>query len=279
MIIREALQWAQQELSNSPTAAGDARLLLQHALEVDRSHLVAHGEETLPCGKERLFRRLVARARWHEPIPYIIGAAPFYGLDFVVTTAVLIPRPETELLVQSAIAWLEEHGAERVVDVGAGSGCIAVTLARHLPGVCVDATEISEEALAIARRNADRHRVADSITFHHGSLLEPVDGEFDLIVANLPYVSDAEWPALADGVKWYEPAKALRGGADGLELIRQLLNQARSRLQVGGALFLEIGWRQGRGAAALARDIFPQARVDVLSDFAGHDRILLIESR
>ena len=278
MTIREALQWARQELSDSPTAAGDARLLLQHTLQVGRSHLVAHGEEALPAGRERAFRRLVTRARGSEPIPYITGEAPFYGLDFEVTTAVLIPRPETELLVQAAIEWGEAHGATTVADVGTGSGCIAVTLARHLPDARIAATEISPEALAVAQRNAERHGVAERIDFRRGSLLEPVDGDLDLIVANLPYVSDAEWTTLADGVKWYEPAGALRGGADGLALIRQLLEQARSRCQAGGALFLEIGWRQGKKAVTLARTIFPQARVDVLPDHAGHDRILVIES-
>lgn len=278
MTIREALQWAQQELGDNPAAAGDARLLLQHTLQVGRSHLVAHRDETLPAGREEQFRGLVCRARRCEPIPYISGEAPFYGLDFIVTPAVLIPRPETELLVQATIEWVEAHSAEIVVDVGAGSGCVAVTLARHLPDVRIEATEISREALAVARHNAQRHGVAARIGFHCGSLLEPIEDDLDLIVANLPYISDDEWTTLADGVKWYEPARALRGGADGLALIRQLLDQARSRLQVGGALFLEIGWRQGKDAAALARAIFPQAHVDVLPDHAGHDRILVVES-
>ena len=275
--IHKALQWARQELSDGPTAAGDARLLLQHALQVSRSHLVAHREEALPAGKEQLFRQLVARAARCEPVPYITGGAPFYGLDFIVTPAVLIPRPETELVAQTAIRWAVEHRAAAAVDVGAGSGCIAVTLALHLPDTRVEATEISREALEVARRNAERHGVAERIGFHHGSLLEPLDDKIDLIVANLPYISDAEWTTLADGVKWYEPARALRGGADGLVLIRQLLKQARSRLQAGGALFLEIGWRQGKDARSLARNIFPKARLDLLADHAGHDRILVIE--
>lgn len=279
MMIREALQWARQELNESPTAAGDARLLMQHALRVGRSNLVANREETLREDQERLLRRLVARAREHEPIPYIIGEAPFYGLDFIITPAVLIPRPETELLVQTAIEWAQEQQAERMVDVGTGSGCIAVALACHLPFVRVEATEISPDALTVARRNAERHGVAGRINFHRGSLLEPIDGEVDVVIANLPYVSDDEWTTLPDGVKWYEPAGALRGGADGLALIRQLLTQARSRRRVGGVLFLEIGWRQGKAAATLAGAIFPEAHVDVLPDHAGHDRILVVETR
>lgn len=279
MMIREALQWARQELNESPTAAGDARLLMQHALQVGRSYLVAHREEALRQNQERLLRQLVARAREHEPIPYITGEAPFYGLDFIITPAVLIPRPETELLVQTAIEWAQEQQVERMVDVGTGSGCIAVTLACQLPSVRVEATEITPAALDVARRNAERHGVAGRINFHQGSLLEPVDGEIDVIVANLPYVTDDEWTALPDGVKWYEPAGALRGGADGLALIRQLLTQARSRRRVGGALFLEIGWRQGKAAATLARNIFPEAHVDVLPDHAGHDRLLVVEIR
>ena len=202
MTIHEALQWARQELSDSPTAAGDARLLLQHVLQVSRSHLVTHREEALRAGEEQLFRRLVSRAGRCEPIPHITGEAPFYGLDFIVTPAVLIPRPETELVTQMAIEWAAERGAVVAVDVGTGSGCIAVTLARHLPDTRIEATEISREALDVARRNAERHGVAARIGFHHGSLLDPVGGKVDLIVANLPYVSDAEWTTLADGVKW-----------------------------------------------------------------------------
>lgn len=278
MTIEEALRWGRRRLATSPTPHQDARLLLQDLLGVDHAYLAGHPEQLLTAGQEERFRTLVARAVESEPIPYILGEADFYGLRFSVTPAVLIPRPETELLLEAALEWAKSHEVQRIVDVGTGSGCIAITLARHLPRVQIAATDVSREALAIARQNASRHQVADRIDFYQGSLLQPVAESIDLLVANLPYVSDEEWTSLDDAIKWYEPAGALRGGPDGLDLIRRLLRQARTRLTTGGAIFLEIGWRQGRAAQELARSIFPTAHTSVRSDYAGHDRLIIIET-
>ena len=278
MNIQEALQWGQRQLGASPTAAADSRLLLQYVLAVSRSYLAAHGERPLTAPQVQRLAVLLARAQQGEPVPYLTGRMPFYDLDFVVTPAVLIPRPETEQLVAAALAWAQETGARALVDVGTGSGCIAVTLARHLPHARVQASDVAPAALAVARHNARRHGVTERITFHLGSLLEPVRGTPDLIVANLPYVAGDEWTVLDDGVKWYEPAGALRGGSDGLDLIRKLLRQARTRLRPGGAIFLEIGWRQGPAAQQLACSIFPASRVTVKPDYAGHNRIVAIET-
>lgn len=278
MTIGEALQWARRKLADSPTPHEDARLLLQHVLGVERSYLAGHPETPLAPGQEQDFRDLVARAERREPIPYITGTAAFYDLDFVVTPAVLIPRPETELLVEAALTWAEKHRARRIVDVGTGSGCLAVVLARHLPLASVLATDVSAQALAVARRNALRHDVAQQVRFVQGSLMAPVAEGVDLVVANLPYVADAEWTTLDDAVKLYEPAGALRGGPHGLDLIRRLLKQARDRLRPGGAIFLEIGWRQGAAADRSAQSIFPTARITVKSDYSGHDRLVLVET-
>lgn len=284
MTIQEALTWARRQLQGSPTAAGDARLLLQYVLGVEHSYLAAHPERFLGKDEEAAFRALVSRAADREPIPYIIGEAPFYGLSYKVTPDVLIPRPETELLVEQAIAWAGEHEARRIVDVGTGSGCIAVTLARRLPQATILAIDVSAAALTVARENARRHHVAGPsaakgrVAFLQGSLLAPVGRWPHLIVANLPYIMDEEWTAIDDGVKWYEPAGALRGGPDGLDFIRRLLHQARSRLEPGGAIFLEIGWRQGPAARDLAQSVFPAARVTVIPDYGGHDRIITIRT-
>jgi len=277
MTIREALQWARSQLPASPTPHEDARLLLQHVLGASHTYLAAHPEQELAAAQEQQYRTLVARAVRLEPIPYITGEASFYGLDFIVTPDVLIPRPETEHLVEAATAWAKTHAARRIVDVGTGSGCIAVLLAQGLPQADILAIDVSQAALAVARRNVQRHR-AGRIRIQQGTLLESVDNPVDLIVANLPYISDPEWTALDDGVKWYEPVAALRGGPDGLDLIRRLLQQAVPLLRPGGAIFLEIGWRQGDAARELAQTFFPAARIVVRADYAGHDRLVIIDT-
>jgi release factor glutamine methyltransferase len=188
----------------------------------------------------------------------------------------LIPRPETEQLVEAAIHWARPRQPLRVADIGTGSGCIAVILALHLPESHIDAVDISADALAVAQQNAQRH-VPGRIHFHLGHLLRPLLHQPDLITANLPYVADGEWTMLDDGVKLYEPAVALRGGPDGLDLIRQLLQQATSRLNPGGAIFLEVGWRQGPAAQRLAQAYFATAQIDLMADYAGHDRIVAIK--
>lgn len=277
MTIADALDWAARELGGAPTAAADARLLLQHVLQRPRSYLISHDEELLGAEQRAHFESLVSRARQQEPVPYLTGSAPFYGREFAVTPDVLIPRPETELLVEAALQWARPHPDACIVDVGTGSGCIAVTLARQLENATVIATDVSPAALDIARRNAARHDVAPRIHFREGSLLDPVPETPDLLVSNLPYIGDDEWTELDGGVKWYEPAVALRGGPTGLELVGRLLQQARLRLRRGGALFLEIGWRQGAAAQQLAREQFPQAHIELLKDYAGHDRILVVK--
>ncbi len=278
MLISKAWEYGRFQLQHSsPTPQLDARLLLEHVLDVSHSWLLAHGDERMTAVHLTQYRHLIQRASQHEPIPYLIGHAPFFDLDFVVNPGVLIPRPETEQLVELAIDWGREKGGIHIVDAGTGSGCIPIILARALPQAVVAATDISAAALVIARQNAQQH-TPDRIQFHHGHLIDPITQPIDLLTANLPYITTDEWTMLDDGVKLHEPALALKGGADGLDLIRQLLHQATVKLKSGGAIFLEIGWQQGKAAQSLAQSAFPKAQIDLISDFAGHDRIVVIKT-
>ncbi len=278
MNIEAALAYGRSQLTPiSPTPQLDARLLLQHLLTVSHSYLIAHHDQPLTAAQETAYRVFVSRAEQAEPIPYIIGQAPFFDFDVQVAPGVLIPRPETEQLVELAVAWAKEQKIETAVDVGTGSGCIAIALARFLPNLQVTAVDISPDALAIAQQNGAR-LAPGRIQFRQSNLLQAIQepAGLDLIVANLPYVTSGEWQGLADGVKLYEPVLALDGGADGLDLIRQLLQQATTRLHPSGALFLEIGWQQGNSAKQAALAHFPEAEITVLPDYVGHDRIVKI---
>ena len=275
--IREALRLGRAHLHQSPSPALDARLLLEHVLQRNHAYLIAHDDAPLNPDQEATYRALLKRAAAGEPVPYLIGRAPFMGLDFKVSHHVLIPRPETEQLVEMAIAWGKGKGAIRVVDVGAGSGCIAISLAHYVPQAEIIAVDVSPQALEIAAANVIRH-APGQVGLVHGDLLSPIAGGLDLIAANLPYIAGHEWPTLPIGVKSYEPTLALHGGEDGLELIRELLPQAAERLRPGGLMLLEIGWQQGDPVAALARKWFPAADVMVRVDFAGHDRIVAVQT-
>jgi release factor glutamine methyltransferase len=279
MFVSEAWEYGRSQLhTTSPTPQLDARLLLEHVLDANHSWLLAHGDTLLTAVQLTQYRQLIQRAEQHEPIPYLIGHAPFFDLDIVVNTAVLIPRPETEQLVELAINWGKQKEGIHIVDVGTGSGCIPIILARALPKATVEATDISANALVVARQNGQRH-APDRIQFHHGHLLDPINHPIDLLTVNLPYIAADEWTMLDDGVKLYEPAVALKGGADGLDLIRQLLQQATTKLNPGGAIFLEIGWQQGTAVQNLAQTAFPTAQVETVADFAGHDRIVVIRTK
>lgn len=274
--IQQAWTLGRSQLSHSPSPELDTRLLLEHVLRRPHSYLVAHSDERLTDAQAANFVELLARAERQEPIPYLVGIAPFYGLDFAVSPAVLIPRPETEMMVDYVLRWVGQRTNILVVDVGTGSGCIAVTLARHLSQAEMVAIDISADALAIAAQNAATH-APNRIRFIQGDLLDPAAAGVDLVVANLPYVADDEWTSVSDGVKWYEPEIALRGGPDGLDLYRTLMPAAAHKLNQGGLLLLEIGWRQGESVRRLAREYFPRAEIAVMPDFAGHDRVVAVE--
>jgi release factor glutamine methyltransferase len=226
---------------------------------------------------------LLQRRITGEPLPYILGWWEFFGLEFSVSPAVLIPRPETELLVEHALAWLRtaRHQANRnmrAADIGTGSGCIAVSLASHAPGIVIVAVDISRAALEVTRNNVRHHQVEKLVQLVQGDLLGPFASQtFDLICANLPYIST---PALAElTIFGREPTLALDGGLDGLSLIRTILAQARQNLAPGGLLLLEIEVTQGQAVQDLASRAFPEAAVSLHQDLAGNDRLIAIQNK
>src|SRR3990170_2440100 len=281
--IREALHRGSQALAEaaSEEAALEAELLLAHALGTDRTHLYQRLPEPLPPDGATAFDALLRRRLAHEPVPYITGRREFFGLEFEVTPAAIIPRPETETLVELVLAFCGSRGPSdrlRIVDVGVGCGAIAVALAVGLPQAEVIAVDLSADALALARRNAERHGVAERIGFLEGDLLAPLDAQVDVVAANLPYVRSADFEASPPEIREHEPRLGLDGGPDGLRLIGRLLVQAPSRLQPGGALFIEIGEEQGEAALSLARACFPQARIEIQQDLSGLDRVLVVRT-
>jgi release factor glutamine methyltransferase len=281
--VQEAIRHGSRELAEagSEEASLEAELLLAHALNTDRTHLYQRLREALPDDATRAFDTLLQRRLAHEPTAYILGRKEFYGLDFEVTPAAIIPRPETETLVELALEFTQNRGAgreTRVVDVGVGCGAVAVALAVNLPQADIVATDVSPQALALARRNAERHGVGMRIRFLQGDLLEPLDVTVDVIAANLPYVRTGDFEAAPPEIRQHEPRLGLDGGPDGLRLIERLLSQAPSRLKGGGALFVEIGEEQGDAARNLAREPFPQARIEVKHDLSRLDRVLVVRT-
>lgn len=270
------LRWASSLLSaHTDRSHVEAELLLAHLLNQPRTYLWAHPEATLTPQQAADYVACVRRRAAGEPLPYITGQIEFFGLIFGVTPDVLIPRSETEILVEVALDWVKAHPDAVAVDVGTGSGCIAVALAVGAPSLRLYATDISPAALRVACANAERHNVAERITFLEGDLLAPLPEAVDLIVSNPPYVTEEEWDALPLSVR-QEPRTALLSGADGLDAIRRLLQQAQTRLRSGGLMLVEIGERQGKAAQALAQAAFPKADVAILPDLAGKDRVLKI---
>ncbi|HTA86710.1 MAG TPA: peptide chain release factor N(5)-glutamine methyltransferase [Silvibacterium sp.] len=231
-------------------ARRDAELLLMHAIGRDRAYLLTHPEAQLTSEQAAVYEEWLARRERHEPIQYIIGEQEFFGLRLRVTPDVLIPRPETEHLVEAALERMERNAPLRIADIGTGSGAIAVALAHALPMAHLTALDISPAALAVARSNAETHSVSGHIRFCESDLLEAVAGEsFDMIVSNPPYVAENE--ILEPQVRDYEPTSALFAGATGLDVYERLIPQAQAALKPGGWLLLEIGHGQRDALAQL----------------------------
>lgn len=259
----------------------DAQIILAHVMKHPRSWLLAHLETPLTSLQIDQTNEAVSQYLSGTPIPYIVGHWEFFGLDLDITKDVLIPRPETELLVEKAIAWLKASPERRTVaDIGTGSGAIAVALAMHVPNARILATDISYEALKIAKHNAEKFHVHHKIEFLQCDILPQhidqisTEGHFDLICANLPYIPTETLHTLP--IYGSEPTLALDGGADGLDLYRRLLKLAPNWLAPNGKILLEIEATQGVKALGLAYDFFNNMNIQLHQDLAGHDRILEI---
>lgn len=263
--------------STSDTPGLDAQVLLAHILGVGRAWVIGHPEAELDDHQEQALENALQRLVAGQPLPYVLGEWEFFGLTFALTPQVLIPRPETELVVERALAWLDENPDRRqVVDVGTGSGCIAITLAVNVPDLQVIAIDCSSEVLQVAHNNARRHAVEKRVQLVQSDLMKMLQGSYDLICANLPYIPTLTLQNLA--VYQREPSLALDGGPRGLDLIERLLRQSPSRLARGGLLLLEIEASQGSEVHKLALEAFPGVEVQVLADLAGHDRVVSIKT-
>jgi len=255
-------------------ARADSELLARHLLQWERAAWIIGADGAAPDAFAEAYARLVARRVRREPVAYITGVREFYGRAFHVSPAVLIPRPETELIVDFVLATLPADRFVRVIDVGTGSGALAVTLAAERPAWHIEASDISPAAVAVARRNAEAHGVARAITFLEGDLLLPTMGLFDAIVSNPPYVARRDAPGMVPDVVNHEPHTALFGGDDGLEIPRRLLLQATPRLVPGGWLVMEFGYGQEDAMRAAAVDAGLTV-VRVLEDLQGIARTLV----
>ena len=268
MTTREILQKSASWLAGKgfESARLEAELLLAHLLSTDRVGLYVDPDRPLTPAEVDAYRELLRRRGAGEPVAYLTGRREFFGLEFEVTPAVLVPRPETEMLVDRA----RELGGETLLDLCTGSGCVAIVCALRLPVARVVATDVSGAALEVAKRNAETHQVGERVRFLEGDLFEPLEAEarFDLILANPPYVPTGE----ADEVARHEPREALFAGPDGMEVIRRLIEGAPARLEAGGSLLVEIGEDQEDGVRGLAEPLF--RAVEIHRDLAGHPRVI-----
>jgi release factor glutamine methyltransferase len=241
------LTWTEDFLRKKgfESARLEAQILLAHALGCKKIDLYVRHEEEPPEAKRATFREMIKKRAEGMPVAYLVGHREFYSLDFAVTPAVLIPRPETETLVMEALRRLKPMASPRVLDVGTGSGAIAITIAKQHKGAHVTAVDLSGAALAIANGNAVAHGVADRLSFVEGDLFAPVAGRtFDMVVSNPPYIAHAEFPMLDAGVRDYEPRSALDGGVDGLNYYRRIAGEVSGFLLPGGTVLVEIGSTQ-----------------------------------
>ncbi len=261
-------------------AASDAAALLCWALDCDRSYLVSRGEEALPPGAKARLSEAVSRRVRREPLAYILGEREFWSLSFRMEPACLIPRPETELLVERAAALLSGVAAPRILDLGTGSGAIGVALAKELPGARVVAVDSSAPALELAAGNARRNGVEGRFEAIHSDLFEEIPGDalFDAVVSNPPYVPSSEIGGLMPEVARYEPREALDGGPDGMRFLRRIVHEAPARLKRGGVLLMEMDPAQISRCVAEMRLTRAYGEPAVRRDLAGRERVIEAET-
>lgn len=276
--VRRIIEWTTQHLKKhgSETPRLDAEVLLAHVRKSPRIQLYVQFDTPLSDTERATMRDLVQRRVKSEPVAYLVGHREFFSLDFRVTHDVLIPRPETETLVVEAIDAGKGREQPRILDVGTGSGCIAVCCAVRLPQARVTAIDISPAALAVARENATRHKVADRIEFLEGNLLAPLPAEarFDVIVSNPPYVAEGEMNSLPADIRLHEPQLALRSGSDGLNALRQLIAEAPRFLKAGGLLAVEFSPEQAPAVTQLFEQTGMFSDLKLIKDAAGKPRVL-----
>ena len=278
--IAEILRWAEGYLIQQevPSPYVDAEYILAHILRCQRKDLLIHPYRALLADEVAKFSACVERRGRREPLQYITGEVEFRGLLFHVSREVLIPRPETELLVDEVVKSVSKKGAT-VLDLCTGSGCIAVCIAKELNDCRVYAVDISDGALAVARENAIRYAAGERITFLSGDLFDAIDplnlkGKFDIIVSNPPYVSAEEMEVLQPEVKNYEPASALYGGEDGLDFYRRIIHESPYYMAAGGYLVMEVGYRQAWRIKSLLEEEKVFGKIAVIKDLNGIDRIV-----
>lgn len=270
MTLGEALAFARKELTSHDVedTGLEAEVLLRDILSIDRAQLYLRQKEQLTPEQEKTFKQLLERRLSGVPLAYVVKHREFYGLDFYVNHDVLIPRPETELLVEKTLETAKNNAIHTIADIGTGSGIIAVTLAVKLPAVKIYATDISGKALTVAGRNAEKHGVKSRITFLKGDLVEPLPEHCGLIVANLPYVKQSE---IIEPIR-AEPHLALDGGKEGLDVIKRFCCEVGNKLKPGGYVLMEIGQGQTEVVTSLLHDLYPDAEIKVYQDLAGIDR-------
>lgn len=283
--IQKLLNWVAEYLgkkgNDSPRLG--AELLLSHVLAKKRIELYTQFDQCVAEDQLAQLRELVKRAGQHEPVAYLLGKTEFYSLELNVTPDCMIPRPETELLIERAIEFLRlRTGTQHVCDLCTGCGCIAVAIAKSFPNARIIATDISEPALHVAAKNVEKYHLKNRIELLCGDLFEPVTqnlggDRFDLIVCNPPYVSAAEYEALDKTVRDYEPKVALFAGADGLDICRRVIQDADRFLKQDGTLMLEIGYSQSLAIKDLLEQTGTFAEIRIEKDFQSHDRIVIAE--
>jgi release factor glutamine methyltransferase len=279
MTLSEALHQAAEDLASHDIADArlEAEILLAHLLKIERTGLYVNSTRKLPDNQALAYSELVRRRLNHEPTAYITGHKEFFGLDFQVNPTTLIPRPDTELLVEKAIELAKTFPLPCLIaDVGTGCGAIAIALATHLPGARIYATDISAAALEVARNNCQRYNLEDRITLLQGNLLEPLPTPVHLIVANLPYIRESELAEIMPEISKFEPRLALSGGEDGLQIIKKLISQVPVKLIAGGTVLLEIGYDQGTEVSSIVNQYLPGARVSIMPDLSGVERVAII---
>ena len=286
MTIREKINAARARLAaagiDHGEAGRDANLLARHVLGWDRAMVMTRENDEATADFVARYDPLVERRARREPAAYIRGVQEFWSRDFMVTPAVLIPRPETELVVEEFLARLPEdlpNRKQRVADIGTGSGCIAVTVAAERPYVDVIATDISEDALRVAKQNAATHAVADRIAFRTAAYLTGAPEQFDFILANPPYVTERDYQNLAPEVREYEPAMALVSGEDGFRDIRQIVDLSTAYLAPGGTLLMEIGYDQADAVADLVQSFPALTLASIANDLQNIPRVAIIERK